>query len=284
MTVPHLVSLVITTFNRSDALLLVLQGLMEQTDKAFEVIVADDGSTHEHVRALMGSEYCKALKVLHVWHPNIGFTASKIRNRGVAASNGDYIVLMDGDCVPEIDFVANHRTLAEKGFFVNGSRVLLSQRLTMLAMCGQVRLWGRSSGFWLLQRLRGHTNKFGGTLRLPDWLLRIDRGKPWTRVRSCNFAVWKTDYTLVDGFDESFVGWGHEDADFALRLSHAGVVRKNGFWATEVFHLWHNEAARASESHNAAVVAQRAASNITLPTLGYSRRRADDDAVTTTLG
>ena len=112
----------------------------------------------------------------------------------------------------------------------------------------------------------------------------MDRGVAWTRVRSCNLAVWRTDFERIDGFDESFVGWGHEDADFVLRLHHAGVQRKIGFCATEVFHLWHREAARTKASENAKTVAQRALTDVVLPTLGYAQHRPNDDAVITRLG
>ncbi|MEI8198222.1 MAG: galactosyltransferase-related protein, partial [Phycisphaerae bacterium] len=80
----------------------------------------------------------------------------------------------------------------------------------------------------------------------------------------------RKDYLAVNGFDESFVGWGHEDADFVLRLHNAGIQRKNGFCATEVYHLWHRESSRSSESDNAARVRQRMVSGDTQPTLGYS--------------
>lgn len=279
-----MVSVVITTFNRSDALLAVLEGLLLQTDPDFEVIVADDGSREEHVKALAQSPLAHSLKVVHVWHPDVGFTASRIRNRGVAASNGNYIILMDGDCVPEADFIARHRSLAARGCFLNGSRVLLSERLSQRVTQGGERLTGRSAGYWIKQRLMGDANKLTGLLRLPDWGGRMDRGIAWTRVRSCNMAVWRTDFERIDGFDESFVGWGHEDADFVLRLNHAGVLRKNGFCATEVFHLWHKEAVRTQASQNAATVAQRALTDITLPTLGYAQHRPNDDAVITRLG
>jgi glycosyltransferase involved in cell wall biosynthesis len=284
MAPPPLVSVVITTFNRSDALLAVLAGLSHQTESDFEVIVADDGSREEHVSALIQSRVARSLKVVHVWHPDIGFTASRARNRGVAASRGDYIIFMDGDCVPEVDFIARHRALAEKDCFLNGSRVLLSERLTRQAIENGERLTGRSSAYWVKQRIQGNANKLTGLLRLPDWKGRMDRGIAWTRVRSCNMAVWRTDFERIDGLDESFVGWGHEDADFVLRLHHAGVLRKNGFCATEVFHLWHKEAVRTHASHNATTVAQRAVTNITLPTLGYAQHRPNDDAVITRLG
>ena len=284
MNVPERVSVVITTYNRSDALLAALKGLAAQTDKHFEVIVADDGSRTEQQRMILESDVAHRLGITQVWHPDVGFTASRIRNRGVAASAGDYIIFLDGDCVPEVDFIARHKLLAQSGFFVNGSRVLLSAALTSQVVRGEESIVGRSAGYWLRQRWMGNANKLTGLLRLPDSGLRVQRDFSWKGIRSCNMAVWRSDFERVDGFDESFVGWGHEDADFVLRLHHAGLARKNGYCATEVFHLWHKEAARHQESLNAKLVQARALSAVTLPTLGYAQQRANDDAVITRLG
>ncbi len=284
MNASQLVSVVITTYNRSDALLAVLDGLALQTDRHFEVIVADDGSQTEHQFALAESPTAKKLCLTHVWHPDVGFTASRIRNRGVAASTGEYVIFIDGDCVPETDFVARHRALAQQGCMVNGSRVLLAPGLTAQVLAGSERIYGRSPWFWFQQRMRGQANKLTGLLRLPDWPMRLHRSFSWKGIRGCNMGVWRCDFERVDGFDESFVGWGHEDADLVLRLHNSGVARKNGFCATEVFHLWHREAARHQESQNAKRVMERSHTQVTRAELGYSQQRPNDDVVITRLG
>ncbi len=53
-------------------------------------------------------------------------------------------------------------------------------------------------------------------------------------------ACWKEDALLIDGFDETLLGWGHEDADFVFRLENKGIIRKSGSWSTEVIHLFHS--------------------------------------------
>ncbi|MCX8521730.1 MAG: glycosyltransferase family 2 protein [Rhodoferax sp.] len=264
------ISVVITTYNRSDALACVLQGLAAQTDKRFEVVIADDGSTQAHQDAIHAAASRLQLPVLHVWHPDVGFTAAQVRNLGVAASSGDYIVLLDGDCVPEMDFVSRHRALAEPGYFVNGSRVLLCEAMSRDVIQGHTQVLGKSSTFWLWQRWQGRASKLSVRWRLPDFAGRRQKAFQWKGIRSCNMGVWRKDYAAVDGFDESFVGWGHEDADFVLRLHNAGVQRKNGFFATEVYHLWHPESVRGRESVNAATVYARMSSGQIQPTIGYS--------------
>jgi len=283
MNASDLVSVVITTYNRSDALLAVLHGLSLQSDRHFEVIVADDGSLAKHRQLIVGSDVAKFLRVVHVWHPDIGFTAARIRNRGVAAASSGYVVFLDGDCVPDVDFIAQHKALAQAGCFVNGSRVLLSPELTQRVLDGTEQICGRSKLFWIKQRALGHASKLTHLLRLSDGVRRVGREFSWKGIRSCNMGVWKADFERVDGFDESFIGWGHEDADFVLRLHHCGVMRKNGFCATEVFHLWHKEASRNNELQNAELVRERVKTVLVRSTLGYSQKRVNDDAVITRL-
>jgi GT2 family glycosyltransferase len=115
----------------------------------------------------------------------------------------------------------------------------------------------------LRYRLAGDINKVLQLLvRLPD-AGRVRRRFSWRRIKSCNLGVWRADLERVNGFDESFLGWGHEDSDLVVRLFHAGVLRKDGAFATEVLHLWHREAQRDQESSNRRVVLERAANHTT---------------------
>jgi glycosyltransferase involved in cell wall biosynthesis len=244
------ISFIVLTYNRSDALLVVLRSLARQCHASHEVVVADDGSSAEQVSLLR--QNCPQFKcpVLHVWHPDSGFTASRARNLGAYHAKGDYLVFLDGDCVPGSSFVKAHTALAEKTCFVNGSRVLLSERLTQRVVTQQIDLLDQSLLFWTNARFKGDSNKVLHLLGWPSSLYRLQREFRWKGIRSCNMAVWRQDFFAVNGFDETFEGWGHEDADLVLRLSHFGVIRKNGFWATEVYHLWHREQQRGQASIN----------------------------------
>jgi len=41
-------------------------------------------------------------------------------------------------------------------------------------------------------------------------------------------ACWKSDAEAIGGFDESLLGWGHEDADFIFRLQKMGLSENQG--------------------------------------------------------
>ncbi len=254
---PALISVIVSTYNRSDALCAVLDGLARQRDRGFEVIVADDGSRDEHVAALRARVTDWNFTLRHAWHPDVGFTLSAVRNLGVLQARGDYLVFLDGDCIPQADFIARHRALARRGGFVIGSRILLGPALSeaIVERRGAVPRCGFKA---LRERLRGGINKLAPLcLRWPARWRRTRATFRWRGIRGCNLALWRDDYTRIDGFDETFDGWGHEDADFVARLHATGLVRVDGYWATEVLHLWHREAKRDTESKNRQRVVER---------------------------
>lgn len=247
------VSIILLTYNRSNALLTALYGLAQQDTMPSEVIITDDGSDVEHTQAVIAALSSKQwpFKVKYIWHPDIGFTASAARNQGVHNSTGNYLIFLDGDCVPRHDFVSEHLRQRKHGCFINGSRILLDQDMTE-TIIRHPQLIHRSALFWIKQRLSGRINKWLPMIvRIPPLLRVASPSFEWKGIRSCNFSLWKNDFIEVNGFDETFIGWGHEDADFVLRLHRAGLKRINGYWSTEVFHLWHLEANRDRESENA---------------------------------
>ena len=262
------ISVVITTYNRPDALEAVVEACFLQDDKNFEIIIADDGSTANTRECIERLAARSPVPLKHVWQPDDGFRAAMARNRGTLAATGDYIIFLDGDCVPQRDFIRRHRSLAQPGFLVSGSRILLSQALTERVLREHIDVAALSVGERLRYRLAGDMNKVIQTmLRWPD-LGRVRRKFSWRRIKSCNLAVWKSDLVKVNGFDESFTGWGHEDSDLVVRLFHAGVLRKDGALATEVLHLWHREAQRDQESSNRKIVLERVENGTTQATIG----------------
>ena len=183
------ISFIVLTYNRADALLAVLSSLASQCGTAHEVLIADDGSRPDQVRML--HEHCPFFHcpVRHVWHPDTGFTAARARNLAASHASGDYLIFLDGDCVPNKAFVAEHTRLAEAGCFLNGSRVLLSDRLTRQVLDGELNLPMLPATFWWQAWMAGDSNKL---LHLFTWPWRVFRVKQkfvWRGIRSCNFAV-----------------------------------------------------------------------------------------------
>lgn len=252
------ISVIVATYNRVDALNLVLQSLENQGDKNFEVIIADDGSrndTREFIAQFMSAS---KLAIKHVWHEDKGFRLALIRNLATASATGDYLIFLDGDCVVQPDFVERHRALAQKGFMVTGSRVLLNETLTQELLASAHWDFKLFTSKLLKYRLNGSINKY--------WPLKIKLGNGswrdykkfiWRRIKGCNLACWKTDAQAIDGFDETMTGWGHEDADFVFRLQCHHIKRKSGSWSTEVLHLFHKVHDQSNAAENARRVREK---------------------------
>ncbi|MDB5896974.1 MAG: putative b-glycosyltransferase, Glycosyltransferase Family 2 [Ramlibacter sp.] len=274
---------VVLTYNRPDAALAVLRALAPQCGPGHAVVIADDGSRQENVQALQRGLPRFDCAVRHVWQPDTGFTAARSRNLGAAHAGADYLVFMDGDCVPSPHFVRQHERLAAPGAFVNGSRVLLSPALTQRALAGAVDLPALRASDWLRLRLSGDVNKLTHLVHWTGAPFRVEKRFRWKAIRSCNLGIWWRDFQAVNGFDHTFSGWGHEDADLVLRLHHQGCRRTNGFLATEVYHLWHQEQGRAEEAVNRRRVEARMKSGIIRAESGLEEALHTPDTVVTEL-
>jgi len=254
------VSVIVTTYQRPRALDRVLASLAEQEVAPAEIIVADDGSGPETAALLRAWQDRMPCPLRQVWQENAGFRAAAIRNRAVAMATGDYLIFLDGDCLTFPDFIWRHRALAEPGFLVMGNRILCSPALTEQIEAGSAMPLRWSGLAWLQARGRGEVNRIFPLARLPGPVWRTLRPWRWRGVRTFNLAVWRADFARVNGFDEIFQGWGHEDADLAVRLMRSGVRRKDGLFALPVLHLWHRPSDRSQEVGNRQRLEERIAS------------------------
>jgi glycosyltransferase involved in cell wall biosynthesis len=253
-----MISILLATYNWPQALKLCLESLATQTDKGFEIIIADDGSTESTKQVIESFKHSSPIAITHLWQEDIGFRKTKILNQAIDAAHGDYLVFLDGDCIVQPDFIAQHRELAQKGYLVTGSRVLLSEDLTQELLTWPQ--WNFSTFCTALfsKRITGGINKY--------WPLKIKLGNGswrnykkfvWRRIKGCNMACWKSDAKAINGFDETMTGWGHEDADFVFRLQQHGIARKSGSWSTEVLHLFHKIHDQSNAAENARRVREK---------------------------
>lgn len=234
------IAVIVSTYDRPDALGAVLRSLAAQTYRPFEIVVADDGSGPDTLALVERYAEEFGLHLRHVWQEDRGYRLAAIRNKAAAATEQPYLIFLDGDCLVRPDYVERHARLAEQGHFVHGSRVRLDPELTRFATGrepAEIERW--SAARWLGEWLRGRVDRFTPLLRVPLGPLRRIAPRRWHGVKGCNLALWRSDLLAVNGFDEGFQGWGFEDSDLVLRLIRHGVRRKEGRYAVSVLHLWH---------------------------------------------
>jgi len=243
-------AVIVTTYNRPDALAVVLEGYWNQSDRRFTLVVADDGSTEETSAVVHSFQRRNEIPIAHVWQEDRGFRAAAIRNRAVASTNAEYIIFTDGDCVPFRDFVKVHKELAEPHYFLGSNRVLLGEALTNRVLRERLPIHGWHWSDWARAWFRRDVNRLLPLVRLPDGAFRKASPDRWEGIKTCNLSAWRRDLVRVNGLDESYEGWGLEDSDLVIRLLHAGVKHKSARLAASVFHLWHQEQPRQQLHEN----------------------------------
>lgn len=239
------VSLIISTYNRPEALAKVLAGVARQTHSPSQILIADDGSAEPTRNLIEKWKSESGIAVRHIWHPDEGFRKTLILNKAIRAAEGEYIVFLDGDCVPHEKFIADHEALVEKGFWVQGRRSFVkSEYVENFDPSTSVLLWlmmGRMSGLFK-------------AIRFPSPIIR--RGTEQRGLIGCNMGIWREDLVAVNGFDESYIGWGGEDSDIGSRLYHLGRPRKFVYGHAIVYHLDHPTLSRDSYGRNRAKLEQ----------------------------
>jgi glycosyltransferase involved in cell wall biosynthesis len=235
------VSLIIITYNWPGALERVLRSVAAQTHLPDEVLIADDGSGAQTVAVIDRARAGFPVPLQHIWQDDLGFRAARCRNRGIAASTGDYIVLLDGDMLIHPDFIADHVMLAERGYFLQGGRLKANKAESERLLAGGRPIYAP----WV----KANFHEFDGTRRL--YAFRQPLLARWKassrsggRVMSCNMSFWRDDLLRVNGFDERMEGYGAEDRELVVRLENAGLRRRALKWAALAMHLEHRSRAQ----------------------------------------
>lgn len=249
-------ALIVTTYERPDALARVLETIARQSNAPDELVVADDGSGPATRELVAGFAEGAPFPVRHVWLAHDGYRVGRMRNRAIAAADSDFIVIADGDMLLHPEFLADHRRAARRGHYLQGCRILLDEKATKHALAsGEMPRW-TSPGLGVRRRLYAlrspaASRLFGG---IANGLLSI---------KGCNQGYWRSDLLAANGFDESLAGWGSEDKEFCARLENAGVHRRSILFGAIAFHLHHPPADRSSHARNTAAVATTRASGRT---------------------
>lgn len=240
MRTPSSLSIIVTTYQWPEALHAVLRGLAEQSDPDFDIVVADDGSGPPTAACIARWKERFGDRLTHVRQEDEGPRMARVRNLGALASSGEFLVFLDGDCIPRWHFVAALRRAALPRWFLAGKRVQLSPSFSARVLERRTAL-GRWSTVALLLR----------PWRLDRWLdlTPRDRRRPW-RPNLPDFApegnaygfllgAWRRDLVAVNGFDMRYVGFGEQDVDLAVRLRRLGL--RCGFAGprSTLLHLWH---------------------------------------------
>ena len=229
------VALIVTTYNWVQALELSLKSALTQTQLPDEIIIADDGSTSDTKELIEKISRETNVKIIHSWQEDDGFRLAKSRNLAISKSSSNYIIVIDGDMILDKNFILDHLSCAKKGFYLQGSRVLLTDNLSKEIF--------RKKDFIKPSLFSKNVINKKNMLYLPllTKLICSQMSTKLRRIRGCNFSLFKEDILKVNGFNEAFNKWGREDSEFVQRLYNQGIERKNLKFAGIQYHLYHKE-------------------------------------------
>ena len=130
MTMNPSISLIIAFYNNIEWLEMIFEQLKKQSFKSFEVVIADDGSKQEVVDRIKELTKEMPFQIKHIWHEDLGWRKDIILNKAVVASSADYLVFIDGDCIPHHKFLEEHWRFKEENFVIGGRRVHLTKEIS----------------------------------------------------------------------------------------------------------------------------------------------------------
>lgn len=231
---PPDLAIIVTSYQMPWHVRRVLESIAAQrTARKLEVVVSDDGSTDETAQ-LVGEFTARApFPVRFVTHPHVGFHAARCRNDGVRHSTAPHLLFVDGDCLLPPDHVEQHLLSSRAGAVTCSYCVRLDHAVSQHATLEAVR--GGKFVHWASpdQRSKLRQMHFKSI-----WYSLIGHTtKP--AFRSGDFALARSEFERVNGFDEQFLGWGCEDDDFGRRLRSCGIQTVSVLNRTCVYHLWH---------------------------------------------
>lgn len=232
-------SVIMSTYNAEEWLEKVIWGLSVQTETDFEIIIADDGSKPQTKELLDSLRTQISMPLIHVWQEDNGFQKSQILNKAIMASNSDYLIFTDGDCIPRKDFVATHLNYREKGYFLSGGYFMLPMDISKTITKNDILEQNCFDAKWLVKnglKKSFKNSKLTAIGFLAKFLNFITPTKAtWN---GHNASGWKEDLVFINGFNQE-MQYGGQDRELGERLFNKGLKSKQIRYSAIVVHLDH---------------------------------------------
>jgi len=234
-------TLIISIYNNIDFLETILDSLHFQTEKDFEIIISEDGENADVKKFI--DQYQFEQPYLHLTQKDEGWRKNKAMNSAIRAAKTDWLIFIDGDCVPHPRFIEMHLRFANENIILAGKRVIVSAESSNLLIVKKIDILQIQTHLFKKMCLRKENirhleeaffippeNIFGfiPKMRKHDFLL------------GCNMSFSKKTIYKINGFDEDYklpaVG---EDSDLIWRFKGTGFKIQSVRNLAIVYHLHH---------------------------------------------
>ncbi len=239
-----MVSVLMTTYNKSFYLNLTLAAYVKQSYKEFEIVIVDDGSTDDTKKVV--DKYSALLNIKYLYQTNMGI--SKAKRKALENASYDYVILTDDDRMPCVDFVKKHKQNLDK----EEKRVVIGKESLILSLFSKKVKFSFKDEFKLYDRfpellhvsekqmfdekdidkdytdvIRNYFLSDSNNGLILDVVERYGEQLngfelAWSKAYGGNISFNKEFLMEPLLYDENYKGYGIEDIDFAYQLSLQG--------------------------------------------------------------
>lgn len=210
------------------SVLTLVRGRRDNLERLTESIAHQTLRPRELVIAYMQPEPfadlpCPGCPVRTVFIPGEPLPLALARNMAARTASDDLLIFLDVDCIASPSLVASYADAAKacEGVFI-GEVLYLPE--------------GAAAGGVDYARLDRLGRRHPAKPEMPDAGTRLepDHGELW----GLSFAIHRKTWDRIGGMDETFIGYGGEETDFAMRLGAAGVPL---YWTAQAraYHQFH---------------------------------------------
>ena len=239
-------SIIISVYKDVEALALIIDSLEEQSRPIDEIIISEDGNSEE-MKAYVSTLNNKKIK--HLSQQDEGWQKNKALNRAILASSYEYLIFIDGDCVPYPNFIEGHISLSEKNSVLCGRRTEPGESFSKALREKEitVREFKKAylKNYFKLKKdnIRHYDEGLSLTPNAISFkILKFLRRRKENHIVGCNFSCFKSDLEKINGFDEDFVlPTTGEDTDIERRLRHFDIKMKSCRYSANIIHLYHKK-------------------------------------------
>ena len=202
-------SIILSSYNNLPALELSIESLKYQTEKDFEIIIADDGSTDGTI------EYLEKEGIKYFSRPNEGYRLAYIWNRGAELATGDRFIFGNSDIISHPKRIEEHSKF--NNYLIAGSYPSIPIDYVKSITKEKIR-----HNFWSIDLIATEDRRKDYISGLKKPQLHHGKKIPPRYMYGGNWSCPADIFKKLGGLDEEFKGWGGEDFDFARRAQLDG--------------------------------------------------------------
>ena len=270
-------TLIISVYTNTIALKSVLDSVMNQSWKNFEILISEDGESNQMKTFL--SAYPFDLTWNHLTQEDLGWRKNRALNQAVRSAKSDYLVFIDGDCVLHPRFMEMHHRYAKEGRILAGKRIKLNESLSERLSNGEITptmvQHYLSKNIFSFKK-KGFRFQEEGFFVDPDGFTGfIPNFRKMSQLKGCNMSFSKKAIHAINGFDEDYIRPAiGEDIDLVWRFKRAGYGLFSLRNLAVQYHLHHTEN-WTDQSENIRMMEEKQNANLFYCVNGLEKNRSN---------